>query len=201
LEIFFSRRGGFDEEEDEDDEEELLFFLPDRMSHTPESLSALWAPWRAEYYKVTDRRDFMAEAAVATDDAAHLVVARRKHGFLIMNAYPYAVGHLMAVPNRKVADLGELSPEEKLELWELAELAQRILRHAVKAQGFNIGLNLGKCAGAGYADHLHLHIVPRWEGDNNFMPVLADTRILPEALRALYPRLVAAAGDAADKTT
>lgn len=160
----------------------------------PEDFSALWAPWRVEYFKaVANTRDFLLAAAQATDDAAHLVVARRAHTFLIMNRYPYAVGHMMAVPNRKVADLTELTTEEKLELWELAELAQKILRTAVRAQGFNVGLNLGRCAGAGVADHLHLHIVPRWEADSNFMPVLADTRILPEALDAVYLRLVAAA--------
>lgn len=160
----------------------------------PDDLNALWAPWRVEYFKVnTGAPDFLLAAAQATDDAAHLVVARRAHTFLIMNRYPYAVGHLMAVPNRKVAELAELSAEEKLDLWALAELAQKILRETVRAQGFNVGLNLGKCAGAGVSDHLHLHIVPRWDGDNNFMPVLADTRILPEALDALYARLAAAA--------
>jgi len=160
---------------------------------TPDELSALWAPWRVEYFKQnTGSPDFLLAAAHTQDDAAHLVVARRAHSFLIMNRFPYAVGHLMAVPNRKVAELAGLTTDERLELWELAELGQRILRETVRAQGFNVGLNLGKCAGAGVADHLHLHIVPRWEGDNNFMPVLADTRILPEALDALYTRLVAA---------
>lgn len=159
----------------------------------PEELSALWAPWRVEYFKLTPGSpDFLLAAAHATDDRAHLVVARRTRTFLIMNRYPYAVGHLMAVPARKVADLSALTVDEKLELWELAELAQKILREVVRAQGFNVGLNLGKCAGAGVADHLHLHIVPRWDGDHNFMPVLADTRILPEALDALYGRLRAA---------
>lgn len=158
-----------------------------------DELSVLWAPWRVEYFKTNaGTADFLLAAAQATDDAAHLVVARRAHTFLIMNRYPYAVGHLMAVPNRKVADLGALSTEEKLELWELAELGQQLLREVVRAQGFNLGLNLGKCAGAGVADHLHLHIVPRWEGDNNFMPVLADTRVLPEALEMLYARLIGA---------
>lgn len=156
-------------------------------------LSALWAPWRVEYFKKIGAADFLLEAARATDDAAHLVVARRKSTFLIMNRYPYAVGHLMAVPYQKVAEISQLSDGEKLELWELAELAQRILRETIKAQGFNIGLNLGRCAGAGVVDHLHLHVVPRWEGDNNFMPVLADTRVLPEALDSLYARLRAAA--------
>lgn len=159
----------------------------------PQELSALWAPWRVEYFKTGSTGDFLQQAAQATDDAAHLVVARRQHTFLIMNRYPYAVGHLMAVPNRKVGELDQLTAEEKLELFELAELSQRILRQVIRAQGFNVGLNLGKCAGAGVADHLHLHVVPRWEGDNNFMPVLADTRVLPEALDSLYTRLAAAA--------
>ena len=157
-----------------------------------EHFSSIWAPWRVEYFQQTDRRDFLTEAAQTADDRAHLVVSRRRGCFLIMNRYPYAVGHLMAVPYRKVADLAELTDGEKLELWELAELAQRLLRETVKAQGFNVGLNLGKCAGAGVADHLHLHIVPRWEGDNNFMPVLADTRVMPEALEALYAKLMEA---------
>ena len=152
-------------------------------------LSALWAPWRVEYYQAASTPDFLLEAARATDDAAHLVVCRRKSAFLIMNKYPYAVGHMMAVPYRKVADLSALTDGEKLEILELAERGQMLLREVVKAQGFNLGLNLGKCAGAGFADHLHLHIVPRWEGDNNFMPVLADTRILTEALDSLYVKL------------
>lgn len=160
---------------------------------TPEDFSALWAPWRVEYFKAGGAsKDFLLEAARAADDPAHLVVARRAHTFLIMNRYPYAVGHLMAVPRRAVGEISALTAEEKLELWELAELAQRLLAQTVRAQGFNVGLNLGKCAGAGVADHLHLHIVPRWDGDHNFMPVLADTRILPEALEALYARLVEA---------
>ncbi|MEI9895954.1 MAG: HIT domain-containing protein [Chthoniobacter sp.] len=158
----------------------------------PNALSALWAPWRVEYFKAGATPDFLLEAARTTDDAAHLVVARRAHTFLIMNRYPYAVGHLMAVPCRKLGDIAALTDTEKLELWELAEHAQVLLRETIRAQGFNVGLNLGKCAGAGVVDHLHLHIVPRWEGDNNFMPVLADTRVLPEALGSLYQKLIAA---------
>ena len=158
-----------------------------------EHFSAIWAPWRAEYFTAERTPDFLLAAAHTTDDAAHLVVARRKNSFLLMNRYPYAVGHLMAGPYRKVAELGLLGDAEKLELWDLAEHAQRLLRDVVRAHGFNIGLNLGTCAGAGVADHLHLHIVPRWEGDNNFMPVLAGTRVLPEALEVLYGKLMAAA--------
>ena len=156
----------------------------------PDDLKDLWAPWRVEYFSVDRSRDFLEEAAQASDDAAHLVVARRKNGFLIMNRYPYAVGHMMAVPYRKVADIGELTEAERLELWDLAALAEDLLRKTVKAQGFNIGLNIGGCAGAGFADHLHLHIVPRWPDDSNFMPVLSNTRVMTEALPEMYAKLV-----------
>ena len=157
-----------------------------------EELSALWAPWRVEYFTAKSEPDFLLAAANATDDRAHLVVARTPHCFLIMNRYPYAVGHLMAVPCRKLADIADLTDAERTELWSLAILGQKLLRTTVRAQGFNIGLNLGRCAGAGIVDHVHLHIVPRWEGDNNFMPVLAGTRVLPEALERLYEKLLAA---------
>jgi ATP adenylyltransferase len=110
----------------------------------------------------------------------------------MMNRYPYAVGHLMAVPYRKVAELDSLGENELIELWNLITHAQKLLRTAMKAQGFNIGLNLGECAGAGVPDHLHWHIVPRWSGDTNFMPVLGETRLLSEGLRNLYDKLIAA---------
>lgn len=158
-----------------------------------DELSALWAPWRVEYFSAKSEPDFLLAAANATDDRTHLVLARKPHTFLMMNRYPYAVGHLMAVPCRKLADIAELTEAEQLELWALAALGQKLLRAIVRAQGFNVGLNLGRCAGAGVVDHLHLHIVPRWDGDNNFMPVLAGTRVLPEALDALYEKLRAAA--------
>ena len=156
----------------------------------PEDLNNLWAPWRVEYYSINRARDFLMEAAQTSDDAGHLVVARRKNAFLIMNRFPYAVGHMMAVPYRKVADIGALTEAERLELWDLAGLAETLLRETVKAQGFNIGLNIGECAGAGFADHLHLHIVPRWAGDSNFMPVLANARVMTEALPEMYAKLV-----------
>ena len=133
----------------------------------------------------------MSDAARASDDAAHLVLTRRKNAFLMMNRYPYAVGHLMAVPYRKTGDAASLGDNEVVELWGLAMHGQRLLRETVKAQGFNVGLNLGTCAGAGVPDHLHLHIVPRWNGDTNFMPVLSGTRLLSESLQHLYDKLVA----------
>jgi ATP adenylyltransferase len=156
-------------------------------------LETLWAPWRVEYFETEPRNmNFLSQAATGSDDAAHLVITRRKTAFLIMNRYPYAVGHLMAVPYRKTAELADLGENEVVELWNLVVYAQKLLRTAAKAQGFNIGLNLGECAGAGITDHLHVHIVPRWSGDTNFMPILAGTRTLSEGLQALYDKLIEA---------
>ena len=151
--------------------------------------NALWAPWRVEYFTAPPQPDFLLEAGRATEDRAHLVLLRRRSCFLMLNRYPYAVGHLMAVPYRKVADTADLTEGERLELWELADIGQRVLRQAVGAEGFNVGLNLGKCAGAGVADHLHLHIVPRRVGDHNFMPVLGGVQVHSEAMEAVYDRL------------
>ncbi|MEI8312802.1 MAG: HIT domain-containing protein [Verrucomicrobiota bacterium] len=155
-------------------------------------VESLWAPWRVEYFQAEHRtgQDFLTEAAQSDDDAAHLVVTRRKSAFLIMNKYPYSAGHLMAVPYRKTNRMEDLAEGEILDLWELAIHAQKLLAEAVKAQGFNIGWNLGKAAGAGVEDHLHIHIVPRWVGDSNFIAVIGGTRVIPEGLRPLYERLV-----------
>jgi len=156
-----------------------------------EHIEKLWAPWRVEYFEKQPRDlEFLSMAARASDDAAHLVLTRRKTAFLMMNRYPYAVGHLMAVPYKKTADLSSLGENEIVDLWNLVIHAQTLLRTAARAQGFNIGLNLGECAGAGVADHLHIHIVPRWRGDTNFMPVIAGTKTISEGLRALYDKLV-----------
>ncbi|HEY5953092.1 MAG TPA: HIT domain-containing protein [Terrimicrobiaceae bacterium] len=154
-------------------------------------LESLWAPWRVEYFQAEHQAgtDFLSEAAQTNDDAAHLVVTRAKSAFLLMNKYPYSAGHLMAVPYRKVSEMADLTNDEVLELWQLCIHAQRLLRDCVRAQGFNIGWNLGTPAGAGVHDHLHLHIVPRWIGDANFMTVLGSVRIIPEGLMPLYGRL------------
>src|SRR4029077_9166139 len=146
-------------------------------------IETLWAPWRGEYFEKEPRdREFLARARTASNDAEYFVITRRKTAFLMMNRYPYAVGHLMAVPYRKTAELSALGENEIVELWNLVAHAQALLRAATKAQGFNVGLNLGACAGAGVLDHLHIHIVPRWSGDTNFMPILSETRVLGEGL-------------------
>jgi ATP adenylyltransferase len=154
-------------------------------------IEKLWAPWRVEYFEKEPRdMEFLSAAARASNDAEALVITRRKTAFLMMNRYPYAVGHLMAVPYRKTADLASLGENEIVDLWNLVVHAQALLGKAARAQGFNVGLNLGECAGAGVTDHLHIHIVPRWKGDTNFMPVLAGTKTISEGLRALYDKLM-----------
>jgi ATP adenylyltransferase len=110
----------------------------------------------------------------------------------MMNLYPYAPGHLMVVPYRTVARLAQLTGEEKIELIDLASYAERLLEEVVRAQGFNVGWNFGSAAGAGVVEHLHLHIVPRWKGDHNYMTVLSGTRVIPEGLMPLYEKLRAA---------
>src|SRR5947208_24324 len=156
-------------------------------------METLWAPWRVEYFEKEPRdRNFLENAARASNDAEHFVITRRKNSFLMMNRYPYAVGHLMAVPYRKTAELSALGENEVVELWQLVTHAQALLRTTMKAQGFNVGLNLGESAGAGVIDHLHIHVVPRWSGDTNFMPMVANTRTISEGLRGLYDKLIAA---------
>jgi len=128
----------------------------------------------------------------AGDDRASLIVHRGRTCFVILNNFPYNPGHLMVLPNREVADLADLSIEERAELLDLVIRSQAALTAVMRPAGFNIGLNLGKVAGAGVPQHLHAHIVPRWEGDHNFMPVTADTHVLPQALDELWERLTAA---------
>lgn len=172
------------------------------MEFPKAEIETLWCPWRVEYFEQEKPNpDFLSDAARASDDAAHLVITRRKNAFLMMNRYPYTVGHLMAVPYRKTADPSSLGENEVLELWDLAIHGQKLLREAVRAQGFNIGLNLGQSAGAGVLDHIHLHIVPRWNGDTNFMPILSGVRLLSEGLEALYDKLVATQNRIFDKTS
>jgi ATP adenylyltransferase len=125
----------------------------------------------------------------AGDDRANLILGRSRHTFAILNRFPYNNGHLMVVPFRHTAQLGELSAEENAELAEMLRLAVRLLGKGYAAQGYNVGMNLGPVAGAGIADHLHWHVVPRWNGDTNFMPVIGDTKVMIEHLHASWDRL------------
>jgi ATP adenylyltransferase len=128
----------------------------------------------------------------AEDDREMLILHRGEQAFLVLNKYPYNNGHLMAVPYRHVDTLEALTAEEMAGMMALAMLGIRALRRSATPHGFNIGINIGKVAGAGVLDHVHTHIVPRWEGDANFMPVLADVRLIPQALGETYDELKAA---------
>jgi ATP adenylyltransferase len=130
-------------------------------------------------------------ALAAGDDRRALILRRGRHAFLILNAFPYAPGHLMAMPIRHVAKVEDATPDELAETMALVQESVRALTAGYKPDGFNIGMNLGRVAGAGVVGHLHAHVVPRWNGDTNFMPVIADTKVLPESLETTYDRLAA----------
>jgi len=153
----------------------------------------LWAPWRLEYIQSADEQPgcVFCRAAELPDEEG-LVVHRGELAFVMLNKYPYAGGHLMAAPYRHVGELGELSSVEALEIHRLVSVSLGVLAQVMRPQGFNLGWNLGRIAGAGVIDHVHEHVVPRWAGDTNFMPVLADVRVMPEALQETRRKLVAA---------
>ncbi len=144
----------------------------------------LWAPWRVEFIRGEreERCFFCGNESASGKPEDSIVIRRGKTAFVILNRYPYNMGHLLICPYRHLADLPQLSKEERAELLELCVQAELTLRQTMQAEAFNVGFNLGKTAGAGVADHIHMHVVPRWTGDNNFMPVLADIRCVPEAL-------------------
>jgi ATP adenylyltransferase len=143
----------------------------------------LWAPWRIEYIRSPkDGACIFCAAAAADDDEAVHVVARGERCFALLNNYPYSSGHVMVAPYRHVARLDDLDDDELVELMTLTRGCMTAIDEAFGPDGFNIGVNQGKTAGAGIADHLHQHVVPRWDGDTNFMPVIGSTRILPQAL-------------------
>jgi ATP adenylyltransferase len=156
-------------------------------------MERLWAPWRLEYIKRADDDTgcVFCRAAEAPDEDA-LVVHRAEHAFVLLNKFPYASGHLMAAPYRHVGEFGELKDEEALELHRLAQQSLQALAAVYEPHGYNLGWNLGRVAGAGVVDHVHQHVVPRWGGDTNFMPVLADVKVLPEHLAETRSRLAEA---------
>jgi ATP adenylyltransferase len=153
----------------------------------------LWAPWRLEYVKSADDKEgcFFCDARTGSDEAS-LVVRRGRAALVMLNKFPYASGHLLVAPARHVGDFGELTDEEALEVHRLAQAGIAALAEIYTPQGYNIGWNLGRIAGAGLVDHVHLHVVPRWAGDTNFMPVLADVKVLPEHLSETRRRLAEA---------
>ena len=150
----------------------------------------LWAPWRLEYIQSADEQPGCVFClAQERDDEAGLVVRRGEHVFALLNRFPYSSGHLLVAPYRHVGEYGELTDEEVLELHRLAAEGIAALRETYAPHGHNLGWNLGRVAGAGIVDHVHTHVVPRWEGDTNFMPVLADVKVMPEHLAETRRRL------------
>ena len=160
-------------------------------------MEPLHAPWRIQYIlspkpESTGDCSLFTRIAQASDDEANLIVARDRTCFALLNRYPYNGGHILVLPYKEVPDLNGLTVEEHCDLWELTRCCVNALTQVMKPDGFNIGVNLGKVAGAGVQEHLHVHIVPRWNGDTNFMPVLGQTTVLPEALTELAAKLRAA---------
>ncbi len=159
-------------------------------------MKPIWAPWRMDYILDESRRCTTGNSCVFCLDADtgcdkdRLVLYRGQHAFVIMNRFPYTNGHLLVAPYRHVADLCALNADENSEISDLICRCRQVLQEAMSPQGMNIGLNLGEAAGAGIADHLHWHLVPRWQGDTNFMPVLGETRVIPQHLATTYELLL-----------
>lgn len=157
-------------------------------------MKRIWAPWRMKYI-LGDKSQggcVFCQALSAGDDAAHYIVQRGRRAFVVLNTFPYTNGHTLIVPNEHSGDLARLDLETLTEMMTLTQNVVRALRRSMCASGFNVGLNLGEAAGAGIQDHLHIHVVPRWHNDTNFMPVLGDVRVLPESLAETYLKLTKA---------
>lgn len=154
-------------------------------------MERLWAPWRIDYITGTEKEPgcIFCTKPASRDDDANLIVHRTHGAFTMMNKYPYNNGHLLVAPYRHVSDICGLDPEENNLLVQEVCRAVQVLRLVMHAEGFNIGINLGTVAGAGFEDHVHYHIVPRWNGDTNIMPVLADVRVIPEHLLSTCRKL------------
>lgn len=153
-------------------------------------MKQIWAPWRIEYI-LSDKEEgcFICRAAQEGESPQNLMLHKGKSCLVIMNRYPYNPGHLMVAPVRHIGSLEEMNRDESCEMMELAKVCVEILKEEMNPDGFNLGINLGRVAGAGLETHVHLHIVPRWNGDTNFMPVLADVKVIPEHLASTYEKL------------
>lgn len=161
----------------------------------------LWTPWRYAYITGADQPDLAASEEClfcarekASDDKKSLIVHRGKHSFVILNAYPYTSGHVMVVPNAHVDSLQKLSAEAAAEVMHLTQRLEGVLRELYRPDGLNVGMNIGKAAGAGIAGHIHMHVLPRWVADANFMSVIGETRMLPETLDVTWERISAKLG-------
>ncbi|MHB1001789.1 MAG: HIT family protein [Armatimonadota bacterium] len=154
-------------------------------------MDRLSAPWRMEYIEQSDKKPgcIFCVLPAENDDEKNLILYRGEHSFLMMNSFPYNPGHLMVAPYKHTADMYELDDDVLLEINHLVRFSVKLLTAQCGPDGFNLGVNIGRTAGAGVLDHIHWHIVPRWNGDTNFMPVTAETRVLPESLQATYCKL------------
>jgi ATP adenylyltransferase len=157
-------------------------------------LQRLWSPWRSQYIAsgVDSQREgcvFCRMVASPEDDATNYVLHRAQHAFVVLNLYPYITGHLMVVPYLHTSELDTVAKEITDEMMDLTKRSQTALREAYLPSGFNMGMNLGAAAGAGITDHIHIHLMPRWTGDTNFMTTVAEARVLPEALDVTYQKL------------
>ena len=153
-------------------------------------MERIWAPWRMAYIReAADEGCFFCRARESSNDRQNLVLARSSTTMTILNRYPYINGHLMVAPLRHTAEIDDLTDDELLGLMRGVRQARRVLMETVSPAGFNIGINLGRSAGAGVEDHLHIHVVPRWNGDNNFMPVMAETRVINQDLMDVFDLL------------
>lgn len=155
-------------------------------------MDKLWAPWRMKYIEGIDKDDGCIFCTKPTEsaDRDNLILCRGKKNFVLMNLYPYNNGHLMVVPYQHTSTMSDLDTETVVELWELCNRSVTILSSAFRAEGFNLGLNIGRVAGAGIDQHLHMHIVPRWNGDTNFMPVTGETKVISQSLEDAYDALL-----------
>lgn len=157
------------------------------------TLERLWAGWRSTYLDADEPEGCVLCGVLDTaDDREALVVWRGRFAAAVLNAYPYASGHLMVLPTRHVAEIEGLAAEESAELWQALGRGVRALKSAYEPDGMNVGANIGKAGGAGVPGHLHLHVVPRWSGDTNFMTTVAEARVLPEPLDSVYAKVTAA---------
>lgn len=156
-------------------------------------MERLWRPWRMQYIRMAQENGegecIFCTKPAEDDDRSNLIIHRGERCFIIMNLFPYNTGHLMVSPYRHVGEIEELDREEQGELMLLTVLAVKCVKEAMQPQGFNLGMNLGKVSGAGFDQHLHMHVVPRWQGDTNFMPVVAGAKVMPESLQESYDRL------------
>lgn len=150
----------------------------------------LWAPWRIDYI-LEDKEGgcLFCQKSKSKDDAKNYVIYRSERSFALLNTFPYNSGHIMVAPYRHTAEFEGLGPEETADLMQCVQKCLQALKKSMEPEGFNLGINLGKSAGAGVVDHLHIHIVPRWQGDTNYMPVIADTTIIPQSLKVVYDLL------------